>query len=62
MHAVVVVGADPEGNKVALADPWTAGYREFQGDKLEDAWDPTLHQIVQVEPRVTDITTEGTDE
>lgn len=49
LHAVVIVGCDNQNSDVAIADPWYANIHTVDEDKLEDAWDPMLHQIIDVD-------------
>lgn len=50
-HCVVIcgVGEDGNGNEMAvIADPWFAALHEWDQDKLNEAWDPSHHQIIDV--------------
>lgn len=47
LHAVVIAGVGADN--VVIADPWYARLEEVSRDKLEDAWDPTWHQIIEVD-------------
>ena len=49
MHAIIIVGTDSGSDQVAIADPWYATIHAVGKDNLEDAWDPMLHQIIDVE-------------
>ena len=47
LHAVVIAGVGAD--TAVIADPWFARLEEVERDKLEDAWDPTWHQIIEVD-------------
>lgn len=48
LHSIVIVGVSEEREEVAIADPWYAAIHTVEKDNLEDAWDPMLHQIIDV--------------
>ena len=50
-HCVIIcgLGKDSNGNDTAvIADPWYAALHECPQDKLNEAWDPSHHQIIDV--------------
>ncbi len=47
LHAIVIAGVGEE--TAVIADPWYARLEEVAREKLEDAWDPTFHQILEVD-------------
>lgn len=51
LHTVVIVGVGKDD--VAIADPWFSAMTEVGQDKLEEAWDENLHQIINVSLRTT---------
>lgn len=46
LHAIVIAGV--ENRVVQIGDPWVAAVQTVPRDNLEDAWDPMLHQIINV--------------
>lgn len=49
LHAVVIVGEDNENDEIAIADPWFTAIQAVSSQKLDDAWDPMHHQIIDVD-------------
>lgn len=47
LHAIVIAGVGE--TTAVIADPWYARLEEVERDKLEDAWDPTWHQIIELD-------------
>lgn len=45
LHAIVIAGVGED--TAVIADPWYARLEEVERDKLEDAWDPVFHQIIE---------------
>lgn len=62
LHSVVIAGIDEHSNEVAIADPWFAAIHSVSGDNLEDAWDPSLHQIIDIAVNQSGEPASGTDQ
>lgn len=61
LHAVVIVGLNDVDAEVAIADPWFTAIHSVAKDNLEDAWDPSHHQIIDVDLNRSNSSTSGAD-